>query len=236
MARWSRECPDADLPEIGRIYLANTFFDRARHSDEQSAILLHETIHLHLQRGRLRRNYEAIEARRNETDNSEAEGTSRYAFMERRGGLAIALADCVQEISCDRFVHAMYESLRPGYFKVRNSYYFNRNAYLPFKDDQLEPPLQPYLTLYRLIRAETGKRLYKHDPATEAKLSTLHEEYRAKLEDDCDSDRELLVSLRAAKQAIQNVRLNTEEPDENDYMDLFDLVVLTDERRKGRQV
>jgi len=205
--------PESD-GEIGVIRITDHWTLRGER--ERAAVLLHELIHLRLFTGRLRANHDAMKATRRDIPPG----------REVQYDLADQLGQCVQEIACDRYAALRYPSFRGPYFDgERRGYYLQRDGYLVGGGEI--PQLAAFFTLYGLIRAEAGLRVYEHDAGVVAELARLRERYRDELRRDCGGDDPLFARLCAAKDAIINVDVERSDRDENDYMELFRYVMMS---------
>ena len=200
---------DLEGVSVGVVRIADITFDDPPRA--QRLILLHELVHLRLMSGRLSANQQAIEKIRRR---SVEPGT------EHREKLANVVAIAVQEMGCDRFMYSKYKKLRREYFKMRRSYYLDKNSYLGFNGDNVSPVLHAYVTLYRLIRAEAGAEFCDND----RELSELRDKYNEELRDECGPDVALHERLVGAGRELLDISVETDNPDENDYMALFGLV------------
>jgi hypothetical protein len=98
-------------------------------------------------------------------------------------------------------------------------------------DGRETPHLAAFFTLYRLLRAEAGLRVYEYDSPVFGQLAELREEYRDDLRRKCGSDEALFSRLCRAKDAIVNVDVDRNDPDKNDYMELFRHAMSLEDRR-----
>jgi hypothetical protein len=158
------------------------------------------------------------------------EATRRYIpeGREAQYDLADQLGKCVQEIACDRYATLpQYRLFRTAYFDgERRDFYRAPNAYLQYQGDDADTPnLAAYLAVYRLIRAEAGLRLYEHDAGMRTTLHGLRQRYRDELRRACGSDQSLYEALEQGCDRIVDVRVDVNEPDECNYMELFNRVM-----------
>jgi hypothetical protein len=157
--------------------------------------------------GQLAMNHAAMEARRGH-DVREGE--------ERKENLAAALGNCIQEIQCDRWAHAMYSGeTRRRYLKYRAHYYTDPNAYLQF-DAAADDTVLPFALGYQLVRAEAGRVL--HGSVLSATWSTLRE----RLEKACRDDTALLQSLTGFVDRVMGLPVGPDDPHPDRFVDVCD--------------
>ena len=185
------------------------------------SILLHEILHVKLQRGCLSKSHRAV-LRVDDLFGVEVvtlEDPKAAAFYWCRA-LSLEAAKLVHEVSVDRIVRTHYEPQMGEYFgaRVRDYYCSGWGEWnLPINWGLSEPA---HLSRYRLLllsmRVHAGGRL--HLPTD---LHLKIEERSAEL--NCSSDHRQISSRFVEK--IFNVPISSDEPASDDYMEIANEII-----------
>lgn len=182
---------------------------------ERNLVLLHELVHVRLFEGRLSANYGVISELQARLYAAErAEG-----FVESRTSLAADVLGLAQEIGVDRYIVQNYGALADTYAAMRLPNYYQ----VPTADDA-EALNWPTLSIYRgfhyLVRSELGLSILQ-DGDERADIQRRRLELLGQIQ---EAPPEIFALLDGARQRLMAIRVDTDDPDADEYRDVFDLI------------